>query len=974
VPVTGRPPLADRSPSYVFGRFRLSGDGTLLTRDGATVPLAPKVLQTLLALVERAGDVVTKAELLQSIWPDSFIEDTGLTRNISVLRNALRDEGRQLIVTVPRIGYRFVGTVERQEAPATPARSDAQLGSARERCDVRSRRGNAIVGREKERALLHAAFAGARDGSGRCVAVTGEPGIGKTTVVEEFLSEVSEPCRVACGRCSERLAGAEPHLPVLEAIDSLIADDPVLASWLRRVAPTWYVHVVPREDEPPSVGRSPEGALAGSAERLMRELTAFLEEVSRDRPLVIFIEDVHWSDESTVDVIAHLAARAGRMAVLLIVTYRPHELTVSNHPFQRLSGELIARGELAELRLDLLTSPDVTRYVRASFADHGVAWDLPAFVYQRTEGNALFMVELVRYLQEHGASSGPPDVAGEVPGSLRGMIERTVELLDRGSRELLDLAAVHGYEFESAILARVAGRDPADVEERLQSLDRVHGLVTVDREHTLPDGSFSMRYRFVHVLYQNSLFSSIAPTRRSDAARRIAESLASAFGSRTDTIAGELAALFEMGRDFWQASTYLLAASRSATRRFAFREASELARRGLACLDAPGVNQQLDARRREFDLTFARLIPLASVEGYASSEIEQLTNRLLQLGEGLREATVTSAALGATWVVRMVRGDCRAAKDAGVRMVAEAKTADDKVMLMNGHMQAMIACHHLGEFREAQHHADSAIALERHASPSERCLTILDPVVASLAESSRNLWIMGYLARCLEHNDQAVAVGREIRHPDSLAFAWVFRGWIHGYRRDWTTCLAAVEAGIAVASESGSVQTLAWNRGVRGWALAHTGHVDAGLAELTAAIEASRSIMGQVAMPQFGAMVGEILLLRGDVASAERSISQALELSYRQFDRYFDAELHRLSATCLLARGQREPALDRLRTAIDVARSQSAATFELRAALELATHEPVEGVSAVRSALATYPEPEGWPDIEMARKISEREG
>jgi DNA-binding winged helix-turn-helix (wHTH) protein/tetratricopeptide (TPR) repeat protein len=970
VPVTGRPPLADRSRSYVFGRFRLSGDGTLLTRDGATVPLAPKVLQTLLALVERAGEVVTKADLLQSIWPDSFIEDTGLTRNISVLRNALRDEGRQLIVTVPRIGYRFVGTVERREAPPTSARSEVPPSGARERGDVRNRRGNLVVGREKELALLHAAFAATRDGSGRLIAVTGEAGIGKTTVVEEFLSELTEPCRVTRGRCSEWLAAAEPHLPILEAVDGFLAEDRELESSLRRIAPTWHAHVAPRDDEAPPLERAAEQPLAGSAQRLMRELTAFLEEIARARPVVIFLEDMHWSDVSTVDVIAHLAARIARLRVLLIITYRPHELIASSHPFRRLSGQLVARDELVELRLHLLASPDVRAYVRTCFGEHDVPSDVAAFVYRRTEGNPLFMVELVRYLQEHRASGGRPDIGGEIPGSLRGMIERTLQLLDRDARDVLDVAAVHGYEFESAIVARVAGREAAHVEERLQSLDRVHGLVILDREHTLPDGTFSMRYRFVHVLYQDSLYKSIAPTRRADAARRIAESLASAYESRTDAVAGQLAALFEMGRDFWQASTYLLAASKSAARRFAFLEASELARRGLACLEAPDVNQQPNARRREFDLTFARLVPLGSVEGYGSPEVEALTNRLLQLGEGLHDSTVTSAALGATWMVRMVRGDCPAAKDAGVRMVALAETSQNDVLLMNAHMQAMIACHHLGEFREAQHHADSAIALEPRGFHAERLLTILDPVVASLAESSRNLWAMGYLARCLEHNEQAVALGREIRHPDSLAFAWLFRGWIHGYRRDWKTCLASVEAGISVASESGSVQTLAWNRCVRGWALAHTGHVDEGFADLAAAIEASRAIMGQVAMPQFGAMIGEVFLLQGDVACAERAIGQALELSDRQFDRYFDAELHRLSATCLLARGQREPALHQLRTAIDVARSQSAATFELRAAMLLAAHEPTEGVAAVRAVMARYPEPESWRDIELARKIA----
>jgi predicted ATPase len=275
----------------------------------------------------------------------------------------------------------------------------------------------------------------------------------------------------------------------------------------------------------------------------------------------------------------------------------------------------------------------------------------------------------------------------------------------------------------------------------------------------------------------------------------------------------------------------------------------------------------------------------------------------------------------------------------------------------------------MGEFHEAQGHADAAIALESRAGRSERRLTVLDPVVASLAESSRNLWITGNLTRSVEHCERAVALGRELRHPDSLAFAWLFHGWLHGYRRDWAACLRSAEEGIVVANDSGSVQTLAWNRCVRGWAVAHARRVEDGLDELSAAIEAARTIMGDVAMPQFSAMMSEVLLLRDDVITAEEWIDRGLELSKRGSDHYFDAELHRLAATCALARGRREAAVERLQHALAVARSQGAATFELRAALALATPEPAEGARAVRSALAGHPDQQPWLDIERAREV-----
>jgi predicted ATPase len=474
----------------------------------------------------------------------------------------------------------------------------------------------------------------------------------------------------------------------------------------------------------------------------------------------------------------------------------------------------------------------------------------------------------------------------------------------------------------------------------------------------------------VHVLYQDALYASIAPSRRISWAQQIAEALVVVHAARTDTVAGQLAVLFETGRDFWQAAHYFLVTSKNAARLFAFTTATELATRGLQCLaSAQGVDER-DRLRRELDLTFAKLVPHASLQGYASAEVEQLARRVVQLGEKVGDPAATAAGLAATWIVRMVRGDCRAAKEAGERLAALATETGSDVLLINGHMQAQIACHHLGEFGEAAERAAAVQNIAPRVSHAERCITIFDPVVGSLAESARNLWITGYLARALTECDRAVALARELRHPDSLAFAWVFRGWIHGYRSDWPVTLAAVEAGIAIAQQSGSVQTLAWNRCVRGWALAHVGELDAGVSELAAGIEASKAIMGQVALPQFSVMMAEVLLLRKDVAAAEDWLTRAIDVENANEDRYFSAEVHRLSAVCRAARGQTDGARSELRKALAVSRAQGARFFELRAAMALTEHDRNEGLPVLCSVLEHFPEPEPWPEIQAAQRMS----
>jgi hypothetical protein len=373
--------------------------------------------------------------------------------------------------------------------------------------------------------------------------------------------------------------------------------------------------------------------------------------------------------------------------------------------------------------------------------------------------------------------------------------------------------------------------------------------------------------------------------------------------------------------------------------------------------------------RRELDLTFARLLPLASIQGYASSEVEQLTQRVVELADELGDVTATATALGATWIVKMVRGECQAAKNAGLRLAALATTPQHDILLINAHMNVQIACHHLGDFRPAREHAAAVAAMGGQVPHPDRCISILDPVVASLAESARNSWITGYLAQALSNCNAAVTLGRELRHPDSLAFAWLFHAWIHGYRGDWTTCLASAATGITIANESGSVQTLAWNRCVHGWALARVQNAATGESELADGIRLSKEIMGQVALPQFSAMMAEVLILRDDLPGAEKWLKAAIQFEAAHDDRYFAAEVRRLSALCDARQSRGEAALALLREAIGIAHSQAASMFELRAALTLAELRAAEGLEAVGAALAGISEPEPWPEVTAARGI-----
>jgi serine/threonine protein kinase/tetratricopeptide (TPR) repeat protein len=789
------------------------------------------------------------------------------------------------------------------------------------------------VGRERERADLRTAFEAADRGNGQFVAVSGEPGIGKSTLVEDFLSEIATPAWIGRGRCSERLAGAEAHLPFLEALDSLLARDPSVAAVMKQMAPGWYVQIAPLSAEESSAARLIADTKSGSAERLMREMAALLQELARTRPFVLLLDDVHWADVSTIDLLGYLAPKLARLRGLVLITFRPSDLAMSRHPFLRLKADLGAHGVLREVPVAFLSGQDVAQYVSAQMPEAPL--DLAGLIYRKTEGSPLFMVDLVRYLRERGVSA---DWAGEIerniPESLRGMIERTIESLDDEERQLLRVAAVQGFEFDSAIVAQVLERDPADVEDALQSFERVHGLVQLLREQELPSRLFSLRYQFVHVLYQSALYGSVSPTRKAVWSGKVAEALEREHGDRKRAVAAELALLYEMARDPWRASEHFLAAAQVASSRFATREALAFARKGLACVAQ--VRDQPDVEARELALQKALLHPLAVVEGYGTPATEQVSQRIIELAERLEDHGSLFAALDGALFVHMARGECVDAARIADRMVAVAEKSRSEIQLMNAHMWATIARHHSGDLLLAREHALACIGLGRPSNQAARLTTLTDPIVGAVAELSRILWMLGETRESLSQARQGLSHAREIGHPNSLAFALLFHGWMYGYRQDWETCLRSTAEGIALSSEHGLAQAMAWLRCVHGWALAHTDRVEDGLVELQSAIADSLRIMGQVAMPNFVAMLAEVLLIRGEHARALDEIERILlVVNETTHDAYFNAELHRLAAECHLAFGEPEPAEAALNQAIETARAQGALTFELRAATAL---------------------------------------
>lgn len=572
---------------YEFGPFCLDPAERLLLRDGEPVPTPPKVFEILLLLVRNHGRLLKKEEMIAAIWPDAYVEEGNLTHYISDLRKILGGEGaRQYIETVPKHGYRFIAHVRQPLEEGDTLRSGATSADN----DPQPTGGvvvpDELIGREAELAQLQNWLETALRSQRQVVFVTGEPGIGKTTLVNKFLQRVVANRRlcIAHGQCLERYGEGEAYLPVLEAFSRLCCEPgrEWLIALLGQRAPTWLAQM------PTLAGVVDRAALrreilGATRERMLREMTETIEALTANTPLVLVIEDLHWSDYSTLDLISSLAQRREPARLLLVGTWRPVEVNLSGHPLKAVKQELQMRRCCTELSLGFLTEAAVSEYIEARLPQHLLPEDLARLIHQRTDGNPLFMVNLVDYLLAQGViveragqwrlNAALTEIEIGVPDSIRQMIERQIDRLSNDEQRMLEAASVAGVEFSAATVAGAVDVDMALIEEQCERLAHSHHFLRPAGISQWPDGTEASSYGFIHALYQDVFYQRVTAARRRQLHRRIGELKESAYGQRASEIAAELSMHFEQGREYHQAIQYLQQAAENALRCYANREA-----------------------------------------------------------------------------------------------------------------------------------------------------------------------------------------------------------------------------------------------------------------------------------------------------------------------------------------------------------------------------------------------------------------
>lgn len=596
-----------------FESFLLDTANGCLWRGGLQIPLPPKPFEVLRYMVENPGRLVTHDELLDALWPETYVQPQVLRTYVLELRKLLGDDAEhpRFIQTQPKRGYRFVAAVTDNGASGHPV---AVAASAADAPQVR------IVGREKEMARLGEELEALKQGKRRVLFVSGETGIGKTALVDAFCSEAGSTgaVLVARGQCVEGLGSKEKYYPVMEALghlcDSAGADAACRA--LARFAPAWLMRL-DRQTKAIEWAAEPLSAHG----RMPGDLCRALEELSSAKPLILAFEDLHWADNATLDLISALARRRAPAKLMVLATYVPRKATPeqpSECPIEWLKHDLLVHRFCAELVVRALPEAAIEDLLARELQQQALPPGLVEFVHNHSMGNPLFALAVLDHLiaqgclvrSSHGApgrwEAGLPlqQVDSVVPRGLSEMIEQEIARLKGEEQCVLEAGSLVPVAFSAWAVAAALERELAETEEICDALARRLHFLSRAGEDELPDGTRSAFYAFMHGLYREVLYQRQAAPRRAQRHVRIAEQLGRYFAGREADVIGEMARHYEAAGNWRRATEALRSAAHSATARHRHFQAAELLEGALRLaenLTPTERDAEMEAIRRELE-------------------------------------------------------------------------------------------------------------------------------------------------------------------------------------------------------------------------------------------------------------------------------------------------------------------------------------------------------------------------------------
>jgi tetratricopeptide (TPR) repeat protein/predicted Ser/Thr protein kinase len=711
-----------------------------------------------------------------------------------------------------------------------------------------------VYGREKELSKLEDLLRSALNGVGRVVLVSGEPGIGKTALARMLVYRArknSSDLVLGRGACVEQYGAGEAYLPFLDVLGSLLQSrgrERVVAL-LRRHAPTWCLQfpAVFSSGAMDQIQRETTGA---TKDRMLRELGDALTALTAETPVLLLLEDMHWTDPASIDMLRHLAERAHGQKLLLMVTARPEDIERNNPTLKKCYTEMRARGVCDEIALQALRVQDLAAYLDASFAPNEFPAGLASVIHSKSEGHPLFATGAIQILAERGdivrvnggwkLKQPLEQTELDVPVSVRTMIEKKVGLLSDAQRQMLQYASIEGEVFTSTVLAALLEADELELEERLDVLGKLHRLIQTDGEEELPDGSLATIYRFTHALYQNFIYGQLLSKRRVLLHRRTGETLERVYAGQHGRVAGALAAHFERGRDFVKAIAFLIQAGDTALSRYANAEAVSLFSRGRDLVDR---------------------LP----------EREQAEHRAVLL----RKRALAQMALGrlkeADEDYRSMREVCRSAGDA------------------EGECRALLGICHVAQYIR------DVPCMQQH-SPEARAIAERIGNQALMAEAD-NAWavcqmLAGELAEAETAFQRAIPAARSLKHGRALVNGLTYSGIVHFWRSDYAGAERVQMEATLLAAEARDGFHLPLALSYLGLTQANRGRLSEAMGSMQEALDSAKRSNNALALSRIPNGIGWVSREIGDLRTAIEFNEGCVEVS--QQTKYGEAEANAL--------------------------------------------------------------------------------
>jgi class 3 adenylate cyclase/predicted ATPase len=798
-----------------------------------------------------------------------------------------------------------------------------------------------LVGRDEEIGLLSRRLAQSKDRLGQAVLISGQNGIGKSALAETVGAQAKkEGFARTTFRFSPYYTNSALY-PVIEQIKRRLqwqaGDSPytklaklelMLANhhWAAKEVVPLFAALL---SLPLPEGRYPPLNLTPQEQkqRTLDALVAWTLEEAERRPIFQLWDDLHWADPSTLELLGLLINQAATASLFMVMTFRPEFIP----PWP-------TRSHMTPVTLSRLEGRDVEVMVTRLAGGKALPAEVVQHIVKKTDGVPLYVEELTKTIVEsallreesdHYELTGPLSTV-TIPDTLQESLMARLDRLPK-VREVAQLGAVLGREFEYEMLKALAPMDEARLQDGLSQLVEAELLYQRGRP---PRAT----YTFKHALIQDAAYQSLLKRTRQQCHRQVADILESRFPETVETQPELLAHHHTEANSPQKAVEYWLKAGQQAVHRFADREAVGHLQKGLSLLRA--LPDTPERARLELALQTSLGPALMATKGYAAPAVGEAYGRARDLCQQLKDITQLFPVLWGLWMYHLFRAEHEAANELTKQILGVAKTTGDPDLALEAHFAAGLSAFYCGELPPAREHLEQAVSAydpERHKGLAST-YGGLDPGVCSLVYLAWTLWLLGYPDQALKKADEAQPLAKQVANLYTQARSLYWDSLVRQFTGQWDVLRDRIETAISMATEHGFALVLGVGPIMRGWALVAEGQAEEGIKQISQGLERYRATGAAVQLPHLLTALIEAYNKLEQPEEGLTALAKAQALVEKTGERYYEAELERLKGEVLLAQSPDDPAEAEacFHNALEIARRQQAKSLELRAAMSLA--------------------------------------